>query len=58
MSTLWNHNTIIISIISLGSALKLVPDPRCQGEGDEGGEEGTLAGAVREEHAWCGVEII
>ena len=32
--------------------LKLIPDPRRQGEGDEGGEERTLAGAVREEHTW------
>ena len=27
--------------------MKLIPDPRSQGEGDEGGEEGALAGAVR-----------
>ena len=43
---------------SSGSALKLVPDPRGQGEGDEGGEEGALAGTVREEHAWIETKII
>ena len=32
--------------------MKLIPDPRGQGEGDEGGEEGALAGAVRQEHTW------
>ena len=29
-----------------------MPDPRGQGEGDEGGEEGAPAGAVRKEHTW------
>ena len=38
--------------------MKLVPDPRGQGEGDEGGEEGALAGAVRQEHAWIEENII
>ena len=42
----------------MGSVLKLVPDPRGQGEGDEGGEEGALAGAVRQEHAWIEAKII
>ena len=35
---------------SLDLMVKLVPDPGGQGEGDEGGEEGAPAGAVRKEH--------
>ena len=34
-----------------------MPDPRGQGEGDEGGEEGAPAGAVRKEHT-CSKESI
>ena len=37
---------------SLDLMVKLVPDPGGQGEGDEGGEEGAPAGAVRKEHTW------